>query len=44
MRVCAVEDAYSRHQEEEKRRLSDYYINDYYDIMAELKLPGGSFE
>mgnify|MGYP006922472468 CR=1 FL=1 len=25
MKVCAVEDAYSLDQEEEKRRLSDYY-------------------
>ena len=32
MRVCAVEDAYSMHQMEEKRTLSDYYIRDYYEI------------
>lgn len=32
MRVCAVEDAYSMHQTEEKKRLADYYIKDYYDI------------
>ena len=32
MRVCAVEDAYSMHQTEDKKRLADYYIKDYYDI------------
>ena len=32
MRVCAVEDAYSVHQKEEKMRLADYYIEDYYGI------------
>ena len=32
MRVCAVEDAYSAHQREEKRKLADYYIEDYYGI------------
>lgn len=32
MRVCAVEDAYSMHQTEEKKRLADYYIRDYFDI------------
>ena len=32
MKVCAVEDAYSMHQTEEKKRLADYYIKDYYDI------------
>lgn len=42
MKVCAVWDAYSHDQDEEKRRLSDYYIKDYFDIMAELSLPGGS--
>ncbi len=36
MKVCAVEDAYSLLQEEEKRKLSDYYIKDYFEIMAEL--------
>lgn len=33
MRVCAVEDAYSAYQEEEKRRLADYYIKDYRNVM-----------
>lgn len=32
MRVCAVEDAYSVHQWEEKKRLADYYIEDYYGL------------
>lgn len=32
MAVCAVEDASSREQEEEKRRLSDFYIRDYYGL------------
>lgn len=29
MRVCAVEDAYSVHDRENKKRLADYYIEDY---------------
>ena len=33
MKVCAVEDDYSRHQEAEKRRLADYYIKDYFNIV-----------
>lgn len=33
MKVCAVEDDYSKHQIEEKRRLSDYYINDYFELI-----------
>lgn len=32
MKVCAVEDAFSKPQEEKKRKLADYYIDDYYDI------------
>lgn len=36
MKVCAVEDAYSRHQDAEKKRLSDYFITDYFDVVAEL--------
>ena len=32
MKVCAVEDAYSLHQKEEKQKAADYYIKDYYDI------------
>lgn len=34
MKVCAVEDAYSRHQDAEKKRLSDYFITDYFDIVT----------
>lgn len=32
MKVCAVEDAASVHQREEKKKLADYYIEDYYGI------------
>lgn len=32
MRVCAVEDTYSLHQTEDKKKLADYYIRDYYEI------------
>jgi len=32
MRVCAVEDAYSAGQREEKRALAEFYINDYTEI------------
>lgn len=32
MKVCAVFDIYSQPMAEEKRRLSDYYINDYFEI------------
>lgn len=34
MKVCAVEDAYSAHQREEKRRISDYYIESYDEILV----------
>ena len=33
MTVFAVEDAFSRHMEEEKRGLADYFISDYFEIM-----------
>lgn len=33
MKVCAVEDAFSAHQEEEKRRLADYYISSYMQVL-----------
>lgn len=33
MKVCAVEDAFSAHQEEEKRRLADYYISSYAQVL-----------
>lgn len=32
MKVCAVEDVFSKQQEEKKRALADYYIKDYDDI------------
>ena len=32
MRVCAVEDAYSAHDRERKKELSDYYIHDYLNL------------
>lgn len=32
MKVCAVEDWFSKNQEEKKRELADYYIHDYTDI------------
>ncbi len=32
MRVCAVDDLYSKHQENAKRAAADYYIHDFYDI------------
>ena len=33
MRVCAVDDAFSKHMEPENRRLADYFIYDYYEIL-----------
>lgn len=33
MTVCAIDDEYSRHMEDEKRKLADYYIHDYFDIL-----------
>ena len=35
MRVCAVEDAYSALHRKEKKKLADYYIEDYYGIFNE---------
>lgn len=35
MKVCAVEDRFSRPQEAKKRALADYYIQDYLDIEKE---------
>lgn len=32
MKVCGVEDSYSVHQREEKKKISDYYIETYDDI------------
>ncbi len=33
MRVCAVADAFSAHQENEKRKLADYYISSYEQVL-----------
>ena len=33
MTVCAVKDAYSENQDDEKRALSDYYINSYVELL-----------
>lgn len=32
MEVCAVDDLFSRPDEEEKKRLADYFIHDFYEI------------
>ena len=32
MEVCAVEDEFSMNQIEEKKRLADYYIKDYFEV------------
>lgn len=32
MKTCAVEDDYSLHQQEEKKKMADYYIRDFYEI------------
>lgn len=37
MTVCAVEDDYSIHMTEEKKKLADYYIRDYFDILEQLQ-------
>jgi len=33
MRVCAIEDEYSAHQRNEKKKQADYYINNYHDVL-----------
>lgn len=33
MRVCAVDDVFSKHMEAEKRSLADYFITDYFEIL-----------
>lgn len=43
MRVCAVKDAYSEYQLDEKRKTADYYIEDYIQLYeAAQKLEGVS--
>lgn len=37
MKVCAVEDAYSLAQKKEKMALADYYIEDYEEILRNVK-------
>ncbi|MCM1134200.1 MAG: HAD family phosphatase [Clostridium sp.] len=32
MKVCAVDDKHSRHQDEEKRRQADYYIKNFFEV------------
>jgi len=34
MTVCAIDDEFSRSMEEEKRKLADYFIYDYYQILS----------
>lgn len=36
MYVCAVEDEFSIFQKEENRKLADYYISDYHELMEKL--------
>lgn len=36
MKVCAIEDEYSAEFREDKRRLADYYISSYADILEEV--------
>lgn len=33
MTVCAVDDEFSRHMDEEKRSLADYFIQDYFELL-----------
>lgn len=35
MEVCAIEDEYSLYQLEEKAKLADYYIKDYFELLKE---------
>ena len=37
MKVCAVKDDFSEYQLEEKQRLSDYYISNYFEITDSFK-------
>ena len=37
MRVCAVFDEYSVYIDEEKHRKADYYINDFNEVIKELR-------
>ena len=33
MKVCAIEDAYSKKQERQKRELADWYVQDYLEVL-----------
>ena len=33
MKVCAIEDAYSKKQEKQKRELADWYVLDYFEVL-----------
>ena len=37
MTVCAVEDAYSDYCREEKRRLADFVIRDFRELLADAE-------
>ena len=37
MKVCAMEDSYSKEQRDEKIRLSDYYFENYHDVLTNAK-------
>ena len=37
MKVCAIDDAYSRKQEAQKRELADWYILDYTQLVEETR-------
>ena len=40
MRVCAVDDIYSRHQLQQKKQQADYFIENYYNIFDKTKSGG----
>ena len=44
MKVCAVYDKYSEYQDEEKRRLADYYIFDFMELMEKGIIAGPADE
>ncbi len=44
MKVCAVYDEYSRHQDDEKRRLADYYTYHFTELIEEGVLDGSGEE
>ncbi|HIV95757.1 MAG TPA: HAD-IA family hydrolase, partial [Candidatus Sellimonas avistercoris] len=37
MQVCAVYDEFSRPLDQEKKKLADYYIHDFHDVMDRIK-------